>query len=277
MGANWWGLFGEQIKKQYGRVIDNEALSGIPGAQKAHFHVPYAITEEFVGVYRMHSLVPDDFTLRTLRDHGVMKQCSLPELIGPGGVKLMDELGLENLLYSFGVSHPGAMRLHNYPNHLRKLTRFDGTTVDLATIDVLRDRERGLPRYNDFRRLLHMPEARSFDQLTDNPEWARELRDVYGDVDRVDILPGVLAEPLPDGMAFGDTAFRIFILMASRRLNSDRFFTTDFTPEVYSPVGMEWVRDNTMTSVLLRHCPALSPALAHVKNAFWPWNTVRLS
>ncbi|HKP58231.1 MAG TPA: peroxidase family protein [Polyangiales bacterium] len=277
MGANWWGLFGEQVKKQYGRVIDNEALSGIPGAQKAHFHVPYAITEEFVGVYRMHSLVPDDFTLRTLRDHGVIKQCSLTELIGQGGVKLMDELGLENLLYSFGVSHPGAMRLHNYPNHLRKLARFDGTTVDLATVDVLRDRERGLPRYNAFRRLLHLPEARSFDQLTDNPEWARELRDVYGDVDRVDILPGLLAEPLPDGMAFGDTAFRIFILMASRRLNSDRFFTTDFTPEVYSPVGMEWVRDNTMTSVLLRHCPALTPALAHVKNAFWPWNTVRLS
>jgi hypothetical protein len=87
----------------------------------------------------------------------------------------------------------------------------------------------------------------------------------------------MLAEPLPDGMAFGDTAFRVFILMASRRLNSDRFFTTDFTPEVYSPVGMEWIRDNTMVSVLLRHFPALAPALLHAKNAFWPWNTVRLS
>ena len=277
MNTNWWGVFGEQVKKTFGRVSDNEVLSGIPGAQKDHFGVPYAIAEEFVGVYRMHSLVPDDFTLRALRDHKVLKHAVLTDLIGAGGTKLIDELGMENLFYSFGVSHPGAMRLHNYPNHLRTLKRFDGSVVDLATVDVLRDRERGLPRYNHFRRLLHLPMVSSFEQLTDDPEWARELRTVYGHVDQVDLLPGMLAEPLPPGMAFGDTAFRIFILMASRRLNSDRFFTTDFTPEVYSTVGMEWIRDNTMSTVLLRHFPALAPALAHVKNAFWPWNSVRLS
>jgi len=277
MGANWWGLFGEQLHKQLGRISDNEALSGIPGAQKSHFHVPYALTEEFVSVYRMHSLVPDDFTLRALRDHSVLRNCTLTDLIGVRGVEAIDAHGIENLLYSFGISHPGALRLHNFPNHLRALKRFDGTTVDLATIDILRDRERGVPRYNEFRRLLHLPPAKTFDQLTDDADWARELRDVYGDVDKVDLLAGTHAEPLPDGMAFSDTQFRIFILMASRRLNSDRFFTTDFTPEVYSPVGMDWIRDNTMSSVLLRHCPALTPALAHVKNAFWPWNTVRMS
>ena len=169
------------------------------------------------------------------------------------------------------------MRLHNYPNHLRKLKRFDGTTVDLATIDILRDRERGVPRYNAFRRLFHLPQADSFEKLTDNRDWARELREIYRDVDNVDLLPGMLAEPLPEGMAFGDTAFRVFILMASRRLNSDRFFTSHFTPEVYSPLGIEWVRDNTMSTVLLRHFPELAPALAHVENAFWPWNSVRMS
>jgi hypothetical protein len=277
MNANWWGIFGEQIKKQFGRVSDDEALSGIPGAHKAHYHVPYALTEEFVSVYRMHSLVPDDFTIRTLRDHSVLKSCNLTDMIGASGVKLIDEIGLPNLLYSFGVSHPGALRLHNFPNLLRSLKRADGTTVDLATIDVLRDRERGVPRYCAFRRALHLPAPSSFEELTDNKEWARELRDVYSDVEQVDLLTGTLAEPLPDGMAFSDTQFRIFILMASRRLNSDRFFTTDFTPEVYSPVGMEWIRDNTMSSVLLRHCPSLAPALAHVKNAFWPWNALRMS
>lgn len=29
-----------------------------------------------------------------------------------------------------------------------------------------------------------------------------------------------------------ETSFHIFIVMASRRLESDRFFTKDFTPEV---------------------------------------------
>ena len=61
-----------------------------------------------------------------------------------------------------------------------------------------------------------------------------------------------MSEDLPEGFAFSDTAFRIFILMASRRLNSDRFFTDAFTDDVYTPEGMKWVTDNTMGTVLTR-------------------------
>jgi hypothetical protein len=45
----------------------------------------------------------------------------------------------------------------------------------------------------------------------------------------------------------GDTAFRIFLLMASRRLKSDRFFTVDYTPEVYTATGLRWIDDATMS------------------------------
>ena len=115
--------------------------------------------------------------------------------------------------------------------------------------------------------------CRTFDDLTDTPEWAEEIRRVYGgDIERVDLMVGMYAEPRPRGFAFSDTAFRIFVLMASRRLNSDRFFTTDYTPEVYTPAGMQWINDNTMGSVLLRHFPELAPALRGVGNAFAPWS-----
>ena len=85
-------------------------------------------------------------------------------------------------------------------------------------------------------------------------------------------MVGMFAEQRPEGFAFSDTAFRIFVLMASRRLNSDRFFTEDYTPEVYTATGLAWVRDNDMTSVLLRHYPQLRPALRGVRNAFAPWS-----
>ena len=49
----------------------------------------------------------------------------------------------------------------------------------------------------------------------------------------MDLTVGLYAEPLPEGFGFSDTAFRIFILMASRRLNSDRFFTTDYTWDLH--------------------------------------------
>lgn len=62
--------------------------------------------------------------------------------------------------------------------------------------------------------------------------------------------------------------------MASRRLKSDRFFTTDYRPEVYTEQGLEWVDRNSMVTVLLRHHPELAPALAGVTNAFAPWRAL---
>jgi hypothetical protein len=130
----------------------------------------------------------------------------------------------------------------------------------------------GVPRYTRFRELLHLRPVTTFEELTDNPEWREEIRRVYNnDIDKVDLIVGLFAEKPPKGFGFSDTAFRIFVLMASRRLNSDRFFTTDFTEDVYSKVGMDWIADSTLSTVLLRHFPSLAPALNGVNNAFAPW------
>ena len=88
-------------------------------------------------------------------------------------------------------------------------------------------------------------------------------------------MVGLFAETPPPGFGFSDTAFRVFLLMASRRLQSDRFLTVDFRPEVYSPLGMDWVATNTMSSVVLRHCPELAAVLPREGNAFTPWRPVQ--
>jgi len=59
--------------------------------------------------------------------------------------------------------------------------------------------------------------------------------------------------------------------MASRRLKSDRFFTNDYTPEVYTPEGLQWVDENLMGDVIVRHYPGLASALEGSENAFAPW------
>ena len=196
------------------------------------------------------------------------------DVAGRNTRKHIEQIPMADLFYSFGTSHPGAITLHNYPRSLQFLKQDDGSILDIGSLDILRDRERGIPRYNQFRQLLHKPAVRSFEELTDNPEWREEIRRVYdNDLDRVDTMVGLFAEPLPPGFGFSDTAFRIFILMASRRLKSDRFFTTDYTPAVYTPEGIRWIDDNTMKTVLVRHFPQLEPILRDVKNAFAPWPT----
>ena len=275
MRANWWGLAGERINKLVGRLGSSEVISGIPGSPTNHYGVPYAITEEFVAVYRMHPLIPDDLVFRSADDDRLLEERAFPQVAGPAGQELLGQMAMTDLLYSFGIAHPGAITLHNYPRSLQVFERPDGVLQDLAATDILRSRELGVPRYNAFRALLHRRPVRSFEELTTHPVWAEELRRVYGgDVDRIDLTVGLYAEPLPRGLGFSDTAFRIFILMASRRLNSDRFFTTDFTPRVYTQTGLEWIADNDMSTVLLRHFPGLRPSLRGVKNAFAPWARV---
>ncbi len=88
---------------------------------------------------------------------------------------------MADVLYSFGTSHPGAITLHNFPRFLQHFDRADGTLVDLASIDVLRVRERGVPRYNEFRRLLHLKAYDTFEEMADTPEHAEDLRRIYSD------------------------------------------------------------------------------------------------
>ena len=82
----------------------------------------------------------------------------------------------------------------------------------------------------------------------------------------------------------------VFILNASRRLFSDRFFTSSFRPEFYTTMGVNWVNNNGPAAmvekgtpnghaqpvspfkrVLLRTIPELETELAGVVNVFDPW------
>ena len=105
----------------------------------------------------MHTLMPDHFTIRSAETGEALANAELPELSGRRGVEFLARFDPADLFYSFGIHHPGAVRLHNYPKSLQNLVQDNGERFDLGTIDILRDRERGVPRYNRFRRLLHKP------------------------------------------------------------------------------------------------------------------------
>jgi hypothetical protein len=273
MKANWYGPPSNWLIRLGTWLIDVHASTGIPATTPDHGLVPFSITEDFVTVYRMHPLIPDDYRLA---DHQTGEQLHTRTFLQINGAKADDELrsiGLDNVMYSFGIAHPGVITLNNYPNSLRKFER-DGELIDLAVVDLVRERRRGIPRYNDFRAGLHKPRLQHWNQLSDDPEAVRRIREVYRNIDEVDTMIGLFAEKPPEGFGFSETAFRIFLLMASRRIQSDRFLTVDFRPEIYSPLGIDWVQQNNMASVILRHCPSLAALLPRNQSAFAPWRIV---
>ncbi|NEO38152.1 MAG: peroxidase [Moorea sp. SIOASIH] len=275
MRANWWGMLGQEFKNRFGRIGDNEVVSGIVGSSTDHHTAPYYLTEEFVSVYRMHPLIPDEFQFYSVKDGKELLTKDFFEVSGKRSRAIIEQVDIADLFYSFGISHPGAVTLYNYPKKLQQLVRDNGEVFDLAAVDILRDRERGVPRYNQFRELIGRGRVKSFEEITEKPEWAKELREVYNnDIDSVDLMIGMFAENPPKGFGFSDTAFRIFILMASRRLKSDRFFTKDYTAEIYTQFGLDWIDKNTFISILLRHYPSLAASLEGVENGFAPWKRI---
>src|SRR5262249_34237047 len=113
MNVNWWGLAGEGVKKAFGRISANEAFSGIPGSITNHHTGDFAFTEEFVSVYRMHPLMPDEFDLYAAGDGAPLHHFRLPvDFVGPdAGVRVLAYGTMADLFYSFGVCHPGQITL----------------------------------------------------------------------------------------------------------------------------------------------------------------------
>lgn len=274
LNTNWSGPPAHDWLTRLGLwLIDSHASVGIPKTMPDHNGVPYSLTEDFVTVYRMHPLLPDDYRFVDHRTGTALGNRGFLDIQGAMADVELRKFGLENTLYSFGLSYPGAITLHNYPGSLQKFER-NGELIDLSVVDLVRTRRRGVPRYNDFRAGLHKPRIKNWEELCENRESVRRMKEIYRNVDEVDTMVGLFAETPPEGFGFSDTAFRIFILMASRRLQSDRFLTVDFRPEIYSPFGMDWIANNGMTSIILRHCPDLAGILPRRASAFTPWRPV---
>ncbi|MFI5893835.1 peroxidase family protein [Actinoplanes sp. NPDC051513] len=272
MNVNWNGVPAKDWLSRIGLwLTDVNALHGIPKTVPDHHGTPYSLTEDFVTVYRMHPLIPDDYAFRDAASGGLVRESRFLDLQGNRADDVLRELGLTNVLYSFGVAHPGAITLRNYPRALLNLER-DGELVDLSVVDLVRTRRRGVPRYNDFRAALHLPRIERWEDLNQDPDIVRRLRAVYRNVDEIDTMVGLFSETPPEGFGFSDTAFRVFILMASRRLQSDRFLTADYRPEIYTQFGLDHVAGTTMTSLIHRHCPELAGVIPDGRNAFAPWS-----
>lgn len=274
MNANWWGLLGKDLKKLV-QFRSSEILSGIIGSPVDHHADNFSLTEEFVSVYRMHPLLPDQFKLHRPGEAKEQKTYPLEEVSLENSHKRFEDKheGGSAWIYSMGIANPGAITLNNYPKFLQSLPRGKGRTVDLAAVDILRDRERGVPRYNAFRKMLRLEPFGSFEEISADPEIVATLKNLYDDVDEVDTMVGLFAEELPKGFGFSDTAFRVFILMASRRLKSDRFFCEDYREEIYTKEGLEWIDETDFGTVVGRHYEELRGHFDYggKRSAFKPW------
>lgn len=303
MYTNWYGLLNPQAWSKVFRNVpwldktdwfagtqSGYTLGGIVGDKTNNFGVPFSITEEFTSVYRLHSLLPENLEIRHLNAKDKVTPIAFAETRNEKASPLMAANDLKDLYYSFGMQHPGQLVLNNFPRFMQEL-KVPGLAqpMDLGMVDIMRDRERGVPRYNQFRRAIGLkPIAKYADFFPggvakDARQQAviEKFNKVYGkaadgkdNVESVDLLVGTLAEEVrPSNFGFGETMFQIFILMASRRLMADRFYTEYYRAEYYTQDGLDWIdHEGRFAQVIGRHMPELKPYMSGLETAFQPWH-----
>ncbi|WP_220272528.1 peroxidase family protein [Alteromonas aestuariivivens] len=346
-GMLWW-------EKDAWDITNPEHVNG--GVN--HFGSPFNFPEEFTSVYRLHPLVPDLIEMRDYHSaNEIGDKVAVLDTVRAGATAQMRRYGLENWALAMGRQRLGVLHLQNHPRFLQNLPMPHLDTpsqkIDVVALDIIRDRERGVPRFNEFRRQIGLKTLTSFDDFVDRrldpgsparmaqEQVVNDIRSIYGthtcdaskvisdvqlnddgspindchgapdgsvvdNIEDVDLAVGWLAEyTRPHGFAISETQFHIFIINASRRLFSDRFFTSSYRPEFYSSLGYDWVMNNGPLSecpyeletsndgiqqcneprqsnghtiavsplkrLLMRNVPELREELMPVVNVFDPW------
>ncbi len=158
-----------------------------------HFGSPFNFPEEFISVYRLHPMLPDLIDYREVADpNPIRSRIPIVGTFRGRATSFMRERGLANWALSFGRQRQGLVELENQPRFLQNLRidRLPTPTkqIDIAALDIIRDRERGIPKFNEFRRQYGLRQLASFDDFIDkdSPRAAEQtriamtLREVYG-------------------------------------------------------------------------------------------------
>lgn len=120
---------------------------------------------------------------------------------------------------------------------------------DLASLNIQRGRDHGLPGYNQLRADVGLPRVESFDEISSDPAVRAKLAAVYTSVDDVDAWVGGLAEDHVPGAMVGETFFTVLRDQFERLRDGDRFWYESYLPADL----LRLVRSQTLAQIIRRN------------------------
>ena len=122
--------------------------------------------------------------------------------------------------------------------------------LDLASLNIQRGRDHGVPGYNDMREAMGLNRITQFGEITSDAELADALFDTYGDVNSIDLWVGGLSEDAVDDSQLGELFQAIIVRQFTALRDGDRFWwendlNADERDRVRDTTLAEIIRDNT--------------------------------
>lgn len=120
---------------------------------------------------------------------------------------------------------------------------------DLASLNIQRGRDHGLPSYNQLRVAVGLQPIAGFDQLPTDGVTRQRLASVYGSVDDIDPWVGMLAENHRNGALVGETMHRVLRDQFIRLRDGDRFWYQSYLP----PTMVQLVERQRLSTIIRRN------------------------
>ncbi|KAF9281335.1 hypothetical protein BGZ74_002412 [Mortierella antarctica] len=194
-----------------------------------------------------HTELPESYQI-------LNKQNQLVEILSFNDTRtrqILEDFGFEDIARLLARQAQEEVDIY-YADGTRNYISDTRAPLDLAMLDVLRGRDRLLPKYNEARTIFNLPRAKSFAEISTNNKVQEALKRLYATVDDVEMSVGALCEDhdLPNsslGPLFRAGIMAQFIAIR----DSDRFWYE--SPGVLDDGVLELVQGTTLRDLFLRH------------------------
>ncbi|XP_049909744.1 phosducin-like protein [Epinephelus moara] len=208
----------------------------------SNFQYGNRIALEFSQLYHWHPLMPDTFLING-------DELSYTQFLF--NTSVLTHYGIEKLVDAFSRQTAGQIGGgHN----------INAVVTKVAVGTIKESRQLRLQPFNEYRKRFNLKPYTSFRQFTDNEEIARELEEMYGDIDALEFYPALMLEKTRQGAIFGESMVEMGAPFSLKGLLGNPICS----PEYWKPstfggkVGFDIVNSATLKKLVClntRTCP----------------------
>ncbi|KAJ8409496.1 hypothetical protein AAFF_G00228970 [Aldrovandia affinis] len=219
------------------------------------FQYQNRISSEFNSLYHWHPLMPDTFLIQG-------QEYGYPQFVFNNS--LIVEHGISNLVDSFTKQVAGRVAGgHNLPVAVMKV----------AANSIEHTRQMRYQSLNAYRIRFSLRPYSSFQDLTGETETAAVLEEMYGDIDAMELYPGLLVEKPRSNSIFGETMVEMGAPYSLKGLMGNPICSPEYwMPSTFGgKVGFEIVNTASLKNLVCHNvngpCPMVSFNVPDVKDA----------
>ena len=223
-------------------------LDPTPGmAERQRWYRTNWISLEFNLLYRWHPMVPEYYLVGN-------KSYKLDEF--RNNTSLVVEYGVGPLITAASRQKAGRVGLYNTHRFFFDPLPIgeDNRSVMERTVEM--GRQARLRSFNDYREAFSMPRLRNFEELTEDAELQRELKELYNDrIDDLEWLVGIFAEDHDEGFSLGRLMVRMVGYDAfTHALTNPLVSTYVHNEKTFSKMGQSIIEEtNSLADIVKRN------------------------